>query len=295
MSNVLAEPSRQRTDSERDAAIAGPLAEVNEHFHACYEATRSLAEERGPVLILLAESLVLHSPAGRRALAVRPRSYEVIKAVTHAPVGLFALLESPRPAAGALANAITRTQAALVELDSPYAQAHSERTRRDLEQVLQQTLHVATAVRDGAADRDARHALARALGPALLRLVRDAGQLALDALHAAVEALMAKLSAAERARLHVVVTGDHQARERSLGLQYFQRRLCEPRDCEQRVTYAEAVQDEQAALALVGTQRLDRALAQAFFGDARRLQRDVLGDAAHALLEASHFAPIDGR
>jgi len=54
----------------------------------------------------------------------------------------------------------------------------------------------------------------------------------------------------------------------------------------------QAVQDEDAALALVGTQRLDRALAQAFFGDARRLQRDVLGDAAHALLSARALTPI---
>lgn len=271
------------------------LAEVNDHFHACYDATRDEAEARGPVLILLAERLVLHSQAGRRELPVQPRSYELIKSVTHAPVGLFALLESPRPAARALELAITRAQAALAQLQRAGVESQPERTRRDLEHVLQETLRVATAVRDRQADRDARHALARALGPALLRLVRDASELALDALHAAVQALITPLSAAERARLHVVVTGDHQARERSLGLQYFQRRMGEPQDCEQRVTYAEAVQDEQAALALVGTQRLDRALAQAFFGDARRLQRDVLGDAAHALLEARQLTPIDGR
>jgi hypothetical protein len=36
---------------------------------------------------------------------------------------------------------------------------------------------------------------------------------------------------------------------------------------------------------LVGTRRLDRAIASAFFGDPKRLQRDVLGDAAKSALE----------
>ena len=89
-----------------------------------------------------------------------------------------------------------------------------------------------------------------------------------------------------------MVTGDHQARTRSLGMQYFCRRLDEPADSEHRVTYAEGVSDEQSALALVGTRRLDRAVARAFFGDPQRLQRDILGDAAHALLAESKLPRI---
>ena len=50
--------------------------------------------------------------------------------------------------------------------------------------------------------------------------------------------------------------------------------------------------DEASALALIGTRRLDRTVARAFFGDARRLQRDLLGDAAHELLAEASLAPI---
>jgi hypothetical protein len=39
------------------------------------------------------------------------------------------------------------------------------------------------------------------------------------------------------------------------------------------------------ALALVGTRRLDRRVAAAFFGDPSRLQRDVLGDSVRERLK----------
>jgi hypothetical protein len=44
---------------------------------------------------------------------------------------------------------------------------------------------------------------------------------------------------------------------------------------------------------LLGTKALDRAIAKAFFGDPMRMQRDLLGDAAHAILEARDLPPID--
>jgi hypothetical protein len=75
-------------------------------------------------------------------------------------------------------------------------------------------------------------------------------------------------------------------------MQYFRRRLREPEGAEERVTYGEAVTDPDEALALVGRRRLDRAIALAFFGDAKRLQRDVLGDAVHEQLATLELAPI---
>ncbi len=47
-------------------------------------------------------------------------------------------------------------------------------------------------------------------------------------------------------------------------------------------------------MALVGKRRFDRAIATAFFGDATRLQRDVLGDAAASLLGDLRPEPIIG-
>ena len=103
-------------------------------------------------------------------------------------------------------------------------------------------------------------------------------------MHAHVEEALTGLADEARAALQVVVVGDHQARARSFGMQYFRKRLGEPAHVDDRLTYGENVDDVDAALALVGTRRLDEALAVAFFGDAKRLQADVLGDAAEALL-----------
>jgi hypothetical protein len=70
-------------------------------------------------------------------------------------------------------------------------------------------------------------------------------------------------------------------------MQYFLRRLHED-----RVTYAEGVDNEQGALALVGIRRLDSTLASAFFDDPKRMQRDLLGDSAEQRLAHTTLTPI---
>ncbi len=97
------------------------------------------------------------------------------------------------------------------------------------------------------------------------------------------------LSPADQGALEVVVVGDHQARTRSLGMQYFKRRFDEQPGADRRVTYGENIADEEEAISLVATRRLDKEIAQAFFADDTRLQRDVLGDAAQRCLDQMGF------
>jgi hypothetical protein len=266
-----------------------PLDDVNERFHTAYGEARRTAEEDAPVFVLLPDSLVVFAASGRRELPVRPRSFHVIKAVSHAPVALFALLwahagtRAPSAPLEGLARCIEEAKSELSGDDGLAAA-----TRADLEALLARTGHFIAALQAGEAQPAERVSFAIDVGPLLLRLATDATRLQLATLHAAVEDALASFDSEARARLHVVVTGDHQARERSLGMQYFQKRLGEETaGCEERVSYAEA-----AALALVGTRRLDRALARAFFGDERRLQRDVLGDAAEAILAGTELTPV---
>jgi hypothetical protein len=96
---------------------------------------------------------------------------------------------------------------------------------------------------------------------------------------------LACLDEAMLPELEIVVAGAHQARARSLGMQYCQKRFGEAPGEERRVAYAESAQDVDQARSLVGTRRLDRAIAGAFFGDPKRLQRDVLGDSAKSALQ----------
>jgi hypothetical protein len=75
-------------------------------------------------------------------------------------------------------------------------------------------------------------------------------------------------------------------------MQYFRKRFDEASGAEDRVVYAEGVEDPDEALALVGTRRMDTQISRAFFGDAKHLQRDVLGDAVEELLSRTEFEPI---
>lgn len=271
--------------------IQSPLDDVNDDFHGAYDTARGVAEEAVPVLILLGDSLVAHVRGRRNEVLVTPRRVHAIKSVAHAPVALFAALylTGDKPLDDATRRRLhalrEHAAASLETLTTDVGDAEALGVARPL---LESTLAlIEQAVADGRASRSSLTAFARCCGPALLRLTDLATGIQLDALHESVEEILAAMTPAERAAFEVVVAGAHQARERSLAMQYFARRLGEEPHQEVRVAYAESLTDEPAALALVGTRRLDRAIAGAFFGDERRLQRDLLGDAAAARLRAS--------
>lgn len=266
------------------------LEEVNEAFHAAYDGARSHAELAGPMLVVLSEVLVLVRRGGaRREVPLTPPAFHALKAVAHAPVGLFTRLLVPSAYGGdpaamveALARAATEVAPSLPDVDAALLDDALERCRGLLARAAEREVA-----------REELLAFARETGPALLRLTAIATRLQLEALHARVTELVAELTADERARLEVVVTGVHQARARSFAMQYFQARLREHEGVEARVTYGEGIATEAEAVALVGTRRLDRAIATAFFGDPRRLQRDVLGDAAAACLAELRLPPLE--
>lgn len=281
---------------------------VNEAFHQAYDDVRSRAELDAPVLVVLSDILIVVHGEARRELPITPPLFHVVKSVAHAPVALHALLHREVDSDTALD---ARTEAALVAFEERLARATREvtgdasaaadgaeprslgRIAEDMRAVLAATSSVGATVRK--TKRVERAELARfaeEVGPALLRLTEDATRRQLDALHARVEEAVRPMSAEERGLLEVVVTGAHQARARSFAMQYFQARLGEKEGVEERVTYGEGVETEAEAIALIGTRRLDRAIARAFFGDPHRLQRDVLGDAAAHVLRAMKLEPL---
>lgn len=259
--------------------------QVNAGFHEHYGEAKQMRAEDEPVFLVMGDELVLVRRGERHAATFTPRLFHVIKSVVHGPIALYALLHRhgedaiDAAAHSRLASLRDRTASALEalddETDDPTAVGHLRTVLVDSLAFLDRVLASGRAT---AADIDA---FAGALGPALLRCTDDATRLQLDALHEHVTRALGRLDEREKETFHVVVTGDHQARARSLAMQYFQKLLGEEASDERRVAYAEGVADEDEALALVGTRRLDRTIARAFFGDERRLQRDVLGDAAH--------------
>lgn len=278
------------------ARVDTPLDRVNDGFHAFYDDAREQAELDAPVFIILADTLVLFRGQERQAFSFTPRLFHVIKSAAHGPVALYAALhrlgDAPiDPETGA------RLAAARRDLDGALASFDREVEEPEAIDNLRGVVRACLAFVDrtvarGRIDAADLEAFARGIGPALLRSTDDATRIQLSALDAHVRRALARMDAGERRAFHVVITGDHQARVRSLGMQYFQKLLGEAPGEEHRVAYAEGVTDEAEAIALVGTQRLDRAIASAFFGDAKRLQQDVLGNAVKARLAAVDLPKI---
>ncbi len=268
--------------------------ELNDAFHASYDEARKNAELEGPVFVLLADTLIVFRDERRRERRFTRSEYHLIKAAAHAPVALFAaMFDAPD---GPL-DARTRTTLVAIRQAAQRSAAGFELLGAEAAGDVRGAVATSLACLERmlAEDRVSRawlEAFAAQAGPLLLRLTEHATKTQLASLHAAVEDELGALSDEERGALHVVVAGEHQARVRSLGMQYFQRRFGEPAGAETRVTYAEAVDSPADALALVGKLRFDRAIAVAFFGDPKRLQRDVLGDAAASLLGSTRLERI---
>ena len=265
-----------------------PLDAVNKAFHQNYDAARSGAERQGPVLVVIAGSLVLHRNCGHDRIdrAFSSRIYDVIKSAAHAPVALYAAMQRGDGSSARLLRSLEASLAA--SLESLDREVQDVEVAGHMREVLERTLKFLA----GESDTPALDGFAGQVGPLMLVLTDHATRYQLAALHLVAESLLRELGSEEKRTLRVVVVGVHQVRARSLAMQYFQRRLREPEGAEERVTYAEGAATVEEALELVGTQRLDRAIATAFFGEAKRLQRDVLGDATKRLLAEMDLPPL---
>jgi hypothetical protein len=99
------------------------------------------------------------------------------------------------------------------------------------------------------------------------------------------------LTAEEWGSLTVIVQGMQPPRVDNAAVQYFARLLGEPHGEGRRVVYAEGLGDEEKALNLLGTLRLDGKLAVAVFNDPVRMYRDLLADAARSAIDDILGAP----
>jgi hypothetical protein len=145
-------------------------------------------------------------------------------------------------------------------------------------------------LRNRAVDRATLREFARTTGALMLDNNTRAQRAALDGLHAAVTALLAKMNEDVRAKLCVVVCGSHQARSQDIVMEYFQRLLGEQAETgaarENRLIYTESTFGEEGALDLIARHIIDQDAGEAFFGDRMRMQRDLLGEGAADYVES---------
>ena len=269
-----------------------PLTALNDAFRAAYaQAKQRVLAAAGPVLLVNGDTFIL-TRGGRRVEAnTATPIYDPVKTIAHIPLAIYVTLT---PGNGALEADRLKTLAHLRELIPP-AEASLDTLKLAPATLARQKQIVSACLAfiDEVADRRsfARPALlafTRRMAPLVMENVTEATRAQLDAVHAQVSAWRREMTPQEWSGLHVVIIGPHMPREDLVVTQYFLRLLHEPREG-RRVVYAESLWQESQAMDLLGTHLLDGDVGEAFFGDAMRMHRDLLGDAAKQYLP--HLLP----
>ena len=250
-------------------APSDPFAELNRAARAAYAEARERAlANAGPVLIVGPERITLLHAGTHSEFELRPAQYQDLKAVAHFALGLHALHFHAAPDPARVAELRAMAVRGLDALGGRGLTAAQIERQREI-------VRLALAP-DGAQGWE------RAVAPLLLANALDTARAEIADLDAAVGGVRRALGPGEFARLHVIVVGAHMARQGEIAMQYFEKLLGEREGL--RLVFAEGLWDEPSELQLLATHLLDASVGQGFFGDARRLHRDLLADAAAQVL-----------
>jgi len=286
--------------AERAARSPDPLSDVSERFHEAYQraraqACRQLASRR--LLIRYAfgtvEARWNGTDLGPPVVLFTPYVH-ALKAVSHAVFLAALLFDEPAGERDAhVAAALEGVEALRAELADPASRAASlipagERPRQV--GLLSRTSAALVALRDGRLDERARRDYFIAVRAGLSENLRHASTAVLTRLHQTVEGWRRDVDAKDPdawSSLVVVAAVVHQARAREVAVQYFERLLgetvSEGASGERRLVVVESqfeAADQRGALA---AHQVDREYADSIFGDASRLQQDVMADNGGAL------------
>lgn len=274
-----------------------PLAQLNDGFRAAYAARReAVLAGLGPAIAQVEDSLYLRIGGRRMVGPARTRRYHELKTICHLPLAIQAILDDVSGAPGESTRLhlqeLQRRAAAVADSLAALAlePAALARQRRILAASL---AFIADALATGWPGPAALDAFLRARMPDIRANIEDATRDQLQTTHTTLRGWLQTMSPEEWSRLQVVVAASHMARTGNIAAQYFSLALGdrwegrferEDPHADRRVLTAENIADEQAAFALLAMHGFDRLAANSFFGEAGRLGRDVLADAAERQL-----------
>jgi hypothetical protein len=266
-----------------DDAPAEPLDKMNQAFRAAYKKAREATlAKAGPVIMVDGDTLILKHGKERVEAAAVPVLYHRLKAVSHAPFGVYLLL-GPGGSERLAEVRSFRDNVAAARDALPKAGFPEEMLPRQ-QKLLSECLDFLDGVlkRERCTDEELV-AFTRKLKPIIEANVADAARVQIDAYQTQASAWQKKLGD-DWSKVHVVVMGSAMPRKQNLAVQYFAWLLGEKGEGK-RIVYAESLWDEARALNLLGTHLLDRQAATAFFDEPERLHRDLLADAAAEYLK----------
>ena len=293
----LPNPYTQRKLAEaRDLSPRnGPFAKINVGFHETYtllvEQVLAQLGDSVPVVVLIGDDATLLCDGKEQREPVIPARYHELKALGHLAFGVQLTLMAngsgrlTELTASELHEKRAQIREGQASINASPACASSSPTMKGSAELLcrARTL-VDRVLAEGVVDFERLKEHVRALASHALETAQLAVCIELESLHALLGRWRNDLGERPWAGLYVVICGAHQPRYREAACQYFGRLLHQPEgsgaEREDRLVYAEGLCDVNSALDLLARHIVDQRASNLLFGDRRRLQEDLLADAA---------------
>ena len=264
---------------------ADVLDDFNQEFRETYDRARTqLLSKTGPLIICHGDNVIIIHRGGRFEEQVVPRLYHDLKSISHIPLKIyltlmlvqgnlsadhFIELKSYLHSIRSIRNSIRfppdiqQKQYDLIDLSIEY-----------LRMILRTKFVDGVRLTDFC--QDARRHFSENIDLA--------ARIQLNLLHATIKPwYQTRFNQTERQSLKVLIMGQKTVRRNHLEKVYFYGLLGERHEGK-HIIYAEGTDDEHEALQVLGTWLLDKRASTNFFGDHRRLHRDLLSDAANTYI-----------
>lgn len=271
----------------------GILAEINQTFHEDYDKliaqiTSTFGKPEGStVLLFTMKNLIIYHKGIREEEEFIPDLYHQLKAIEHHPATLYATLQTFEGQKltdylrDFLRERSNLLQKALSSLNEQDWSANVIDNQKSL--IADSIEYINQVLTEGCINSEELSNYVQKVTPKIIQGVNKAAAAQLEFINEKIKNLLAK---EKWQSLYVVICQVHQARHGEVVTQYFERVFNEFQGDagarEDRIVFRESpVDDEPAALRLLATHILDRKISSAFFREPRRLQSDVLKDAAN--------------
>jgi len=294
--NSKAPPTEQSTDANK---LPAELDALNVASRKIYADARTLELTKIPVVIIVSgDDLVLRKNGKRTVATVIPAEYHVLKSYAHSTLALYTHLSSEvgMPISNERLKSLREYQVLLTAAGPALEKLGLDpETKARQKRILERAGEfVASVLKKGMFSADELIIFCRASRADILANGAGAAKAQILATHKQVMEWKSGMTAEEWATLTVIVTGGQTARTENAAVQYFSRLLGEANGEGRRVVYAESLWDEEKAVNLLGTRRLDGKLSVAVFGDPYRMYRDFLADGARTAIDDILAPPTAG-
>jgi hypothetical protein len=261
---------------------------MNLEFRAAYGRARAqvLAQAK-PVIWYDGEKLVLVADGKHTPGSLLPAKYDRLKALAHLPFSVYLNLRDPDGPPAEDEAAKWKWLPSLVEAverELPtYGFTPDELPRQQT--IIAASKKIITAAAAGNPPTpDELLAFTRRMGPLQEANALAAAAIELEHYRKQFDEWSKERGESFRSDVTVVISGAQMPRKRNRIVQVFAAILGVPGEGK-RIIYAEGLFDEQKALNLFGTHRLDAEAAAAFFDDPARLDEDLLSRGAAKYVE----------